>query len=283
MRLGVEPAPHARVHPPEARVQQAARLVQGEVRDEYLPHLRDEDEAFACHGERVGELDVAGEDQHQLVPSAEPVVGWHGPGEDGEKLRRAAAKDVEAEDVIPGGERLRIDGLGAGRRRAGPLGLVPHAARAQAQRLDRGQLRGAGVDGRLPWAGRAEVGVEQTAGIPARGQPGSDLVGGETGGLDTVTDLVRQGGILLQRLLQHLLPLGGRRELLGRGDLRRDDPCEQRQHDGLGGKLHWIGKLSPKSWRVKVLARGRQTLHCTTPWSRSSSSSRSSSRRCSRS
>src|SRR5439155_10361149 len=109
------------------------------------------------------------------------------------------------------------------------------------------------------------------AGIPARDEPGADLVRRETGTLDAVPDLLRQGRILLQRLLQHLLPLGGRRDLLGRGEARHDRAQQQREHSANRGKPHCADipprvrnerdrNLIPKSRHVKVLAaRGQRT------------------------
>ena len=96
-RGSVRSALHAGVHAPEPGVQHVAQLVERQVRYEHLPDLRDEDEPLARHLERVGELHVPREDQHQRVARAELVVRWHRAGEQRQELCRAAPEHVHPE------------------------------------------------------------------------------------------------------------------------------------------------------------------------------------------
>ena len=73
-RVGIQP--QLGVHPAEPRVEHAAHLVEGEIRHEHLSHLPDQDEAFAAHGKCVPALDIAREDQRQLISGADLIVGW---------------------------------------------------------------------------------------------------------------------------------------------------------------------------------------------------------------
>ena len=77
-RRRVRPSAHAGIHPPEARVQDVTQLVQREVTDEHLTDLGDQHEPLTRDLQRVRQLDVAGEDQHQHVSGTEPVIGGHG-------------------------------------------------------------------------------------------------------------------------------------------------------------------------------------------------------------
>ena len=78
-RRRVRAAAHPGVHVPEASVQHITQLGQCEIADEHLPDLGDEDEPLACHLQRVGELDVARENQDEHVARPQVVVGRDRP------------------------------------------------------------------------------------------------------------------------------------------------------------------------------------------------------------
>ena len=65
--------PHATVGASEARVEQALEFAEREVGDADLSDLRDHDEPLPRDVERVRQLDIAGEDQHELVARAAGV------------------------------------------------------------------------------------------------------------------------------------------------------------------------------------------------------------------
>ena len=81
-------------------VQDVAQPLERQVGHEHLSHLRDQDESLALHREGVGALHVAGDDEHQLVPGSEPVVGRDGAREDGQELGGGAPEHVHAEHVV---------------------------------------------------------------------------------------------------------------------------------------------------------------------------------------
>ena len=89
--------PHTGVHSAQARKQHVAQLVERQVRDEHLPDLRNENESLASHLQLVGQLDVAGENQYQLIGGAELVVGGHGTREQRQELRRRAPEHIHPE------------------------------------------------------------------------------------------------------------------------------------------------------------------------------------------
>ncbi len=202
---------HTGIHPAEARVQHVAQLVEGEIRDEHLPNLRDQDEPLAGHLERVRQLHVARQDQHQHVTGPELVVGGNGTRQQGEELRRGAPKHVHAEHGAAGPRRGSHDAgidredLPGGRDRRKP------------ERLDRGELARPGHGCRLAGGGGAEVGVEQICRVAARLEPRSDLLPRQPRLQDALADHVPQPGVLLQRLLQCRLGLARWRHVLSVG------------------------------------------------------------------
>ena len=103
---GAGAAREFRVHAPEACIQHVAQLAEGEVRDEHLSHLRDQDEPFTGDRERIGALDVAREDEDELVARAERVVRRNGAGERRQELSGGATEHVHAKHVVSGGQRF---------------------------------------------------------------------------------------------------------------------------------------------------------------------------------
>jgi len=71
----------------------------------HLTDLRNENEPFARHGQGIGQLDVAGENQDEIVARAELVIGRHGTREQRQKLGRRALEHIDAEHVT----RRRVD------------------------------------------------------------------------------------------------------------------------------------------------------------------------------
>ena len=61
-RRGICAAPDPRVHPSQPGVEQVAQLVEREIGDEDLAYLGDEDEALARDLQRMGKLDLTGDD-----------------------------------------------------------------------------------------------------------------------------------------------------------------------------------------------------------------------------
>ena len=64
-----------------------------------LPHLGNRDESFPRNHQVVRQLDVAGQDQHQLVARTEAVIEIDRPVERGLKEVRGALEDVHAEHL----------------------------------------------------------------------------------------------------------------------------------------------------------------------------------------
>ena len=93
---GIGTAAHAGVDAAEPVVKDVARLIECEVGEEHLTHLRDQHEPFARDRKLIGQLDVAGEDQDEDVTSAEAIVGWHRTREQRQELGGAAAEHVDA-------------------------------------------------------------------------------------------------------------------------------------------------------------------------------------------
>ncbi len=88
----------AGVGPGEPGPEERAQVFHGHVRDVDLTHVRDDDEPLAIHLQIVRELDLAGEDQHELVARAHAVAVRDRAGEERLELRGGAGEDVQAED-----------------------------------------------------------------------------------------------------------------------------------------------------------------------------------------
>ena len=190
----------ARVHPSQPGRELRLDLVQRLVGDIELTHLGDHHEAFAGHLDRVGALDVAGEDEHHHVARAEAIVLVHGPHLGRLKPCRGPAEGLEAEDLETTpqhrqrvGERVGAEGVGVGeldrvehrlQRIRGDLHRVGQPERVGllvAQHAQRSNsLEGAGSVLRRHCGIRArDVAVEQVLGVPGGPEPGAHLLGRE--------------------------------------------------------------------------------------------------------
>ena len=193
-RVGSVRATHACVDAAQPVVQHFPQLREGEARDENLSHLRDQDEAVARHGQRVGFLHVTGEDENELVAGAKTVVGRHGAGEVRKEPRGRALEDVDAKDVA-GARVAATDEAGVERR-----------ARSERQySRKRGGARHAAAGPRP--ARVVEIAIEEIVRVPVGAQTRADLIRAEARLADALTD---QLGVLQQQLL----------ELTGRDGLR---------------------------------------------------------------
>ncbi len=105
----VRPAFDPRVNSTEPRVQHVAQVLEGQVRHEYLAYLLDQDEALPGDRQRVRELHVAGQDQHEHIAGSELVVGRHGASEQGEELRGRPPEHVCPKDVCNRRVGARVD------------------------------------------------------------------------------------------------------------------------------------------------------------------------------
>ena len=74
-------------------------MIERQIGDVHLTHLRNQHESFARHGQGIGQLDVAGENQNEIVARPELVIGRHGTREQRQKLRRRALEHIDAEHV----------------------------------------------------------------------------------------------------------------------------------------------------------------------------------------
>ena len=232
---GAGAAREFRVHAPEPCIQHVAQLAEGEVRDEHLSHLRDQDEPFTGDRERIGALDVAREDEDELVARAERVVRRNGAGERRQELSGGATEHVHAKHVVSGGQRFGAHRVGAGadesgvdaQRRGGQPG-------AEAERLDRGEgLRGRHRRAEPPRR-CAEVGIEQVGGIAVGGELGAHLLSREAGLLEPLAQQRCEVGVLLEHLQRLLWGRAGRTGNLGqtvlgqRGESRGRTRCCQK-------------------------------------------------------
>ena len=189
----------------------------------------------------MGLLDVAGQDEHEDVAGAQPVVLVHRPGLDRLKPGRRAAEGFQPEEF----EALRPEhvdrvgeGVGPGRVCSQSLQRVEDLLQRVRQLLRRIlKLKGVhlgvtqdaqgadGIDGARAGPGQArgvgagEISVEKVLGVAGGPQPRPDLIGRESGQLEPLTELLDHFGIL-QRLPR--LIGGGQLTSLPRGNLRRD-------------------------------------------------------------
>ena len=136
----------------------------------HLAHLRNQHEAFARDGQGIRQLDVARENQYEIVARAELVIGRHGTREQRQELRRRPLEHIDAKDFA----RLRS-------RAAHQSRVVPQCRvrqRRKAECLQRRELLGSGNGDRFRSRG-IQVGVEQRQRIAARAEPRTDLLSGE--------------------------------------------------------------------------------------------------------
>ena len=77
LRCRITTSAHTGVHPAEAGVEDISQLIERQIRHMHLAHLWDQDETLARDGQGIGELVVAGDNQHEIVTGAKPVVRRH--------------------------------------------------------------------------------------------------------------------------------------------------------------------------------------------------------------
>src|SRR5919107_1176956 len=74
---GIRRAPDSGIHSPQTAVELVFQLSQREVGHVNLADLGNDDEAFPVHGECVGLLHIASEDEDQYVARPEPIILVH--------------------------------------------------------------------------------------------------------------------------------------------------------------------------------------------------------------
>ena len=181
-----------RVHATEARVQHVAQLIERQARDEELTDLRDQDEAVATHRQHVGALDVTRENHRELITGADLVVRRNGAAEQRQKLRRRAAKYIDAEHIVACRQRFggkRLHSL-ADEPRVYRKGSRAERRDADTECLQRGEHLAARLS-RFPRLRAAEVGVKQIRGITVRRESGPYLVWRHARLLDALPQLAR--------------------------------------------------------------------------------------------
>ena len=209
-----------------------------------LPDLRDHDEPLARDLEAVRQLDVAREDQHELVAGAEHVAVVHRTGGGRVEHRRLLPEHAQAVDREPGGVRGRLGqggGVAGGAARE-PLALDrAGAVRRQVQRGDGAEDTVARhPSGRGPGAA-GQVGIEHVLGIALRAKPRPHLIGGHAAAREPLAQLGHERGVGLQECLGLLrrraaggaLLGGGRRRGQGTEESRRErQQMSKGSHDG---------------------------------------------------
>lgn len=241
--------PDPGVHPAEAAGKLCLELTEREVGHVDLAHLRDDHEPFAGHLQGVGPLHVAGEDEHEHVPGAEPVVLVDGARLGGLESCRAAPEGFDAEQLEPAAEHRdrvcqRVGAERIGAEVANGVEYGPQRIGHDHRGIDEGQgIRLVGAQhpqganrveraraqlGRLRRVGTLHVVVEHALGIARGTQARAHLVGGEAGLLEPLAKLLHE----LRLGAQHLLRLVGRRKLLAARDLRGQGRTEYDEGDG---------------------------------------------------
>ncbi len=237
LRRGIGSAADAGVDPAQPVVQQILDLAQRQVRDVDLAHLPDDDESLPGDGEGLRALDVTGEDEHEHVARAQPVVLVHRTGLGGLEAGGGAAEGLDPEDLEPCapehgdgvGQRVGPQRVGSNqpervehrahrvrhdphrihdRERIGGL-VAQHAERAHRVEGARAELR------RLGGVRAHQVIVEHVFRIAGGTEACPHLIGGESRLHEPRAQLLHELGLGAE----HLLGLLGARELLAGGHL----------------------------------------------------------------
>ncbi len=189
-------------------------MIEREIGDVHLAHLRNENEPFTRHGQGIGQLDVTGENQDEIVARPELVIGRHGTGEQRQKLCRRPLEYVDAEHVARRSARPPHD-----------TGVEAHQRgirNRQTQCLNGGKLLRT-RRGRTSGSGRVDVRIEQRRRITAGRQSRANLFGAEARLRDPAAHHIAETRLLLERLLD----LRGRRLLGGEAWRQRRERHKQ--------------------------------------------------------
>ena len=168
-----------------------------------LADLRDHDESLARDLEAVRQLDVAREDEHELVAGTEHVVLVHRAGGARVEHRRLLPEHAQAVDRAAGGVGGRLGhqgGVGAARF-CEPLTLDrAGAVRRQVERGDGAEHAVAAALRRRRAGAAREVGVEHVLRIALGAEPRPHLVGRHPASGEPVAQLGDERGSRLCRI-----------------------------------------------------------------------------------